>query len=126
MCAVTYLRKKPKENSAHLAVVIGKSRVAAMRPLLIPRLELHAAVMAVRFKQPIVMEREKKIYLRFLGQTQLEYFIGGTARILKNVFVANGENQISDKTDVSQRKIVSSISNPADIGTRVINIEELK
>ena len=31
-----------------------------------------------------------------------------------------------DTTDVSQWKHVSGINNPADIGTRAINIEELK
>ena len=34
--------------------------------------------------------------------------------------------EILDTTDVSQWKQVSGINNPADIGTRAINIEELK
>ena len=37
MCAVAYLRSKPKEYSADIAFVIGKSRVAPMRHLSIPR-----------------------------------------------------------------------------------------
>ena len=58
MCAVAYLRSKPKEYSADLAFVIGKCRVAPMRHLSIPRLELQAAVMVVRLKEQIVKEHE--------------------------------------------------------------------
>ena len=54
MCAVAYLRSQPEEYSADLAFVIGKCRVAPMRRLSIPRLELQAAVMGVRLKEQIV------------------------------------------------------------------------
>ena len=42
------------------------------------------------------------------------------------MFVTNLVAEIIDTTDVSQWKHVSGINNPADIGTRAINIEELK
>ena len=61
MCAVAYLRSKPKEYSADLAFVIEKCRVAPMRHLFIPRLELQAAVMAVRLEEQIAKEHESKI-----------------------------------------------------------------
>ena len=51
MCAVAYLRSQPKEYSADLAFVIGKCRVAPMRHLSITRLELQAAVKAVRLNK---------------------------------------------------------------------------
>ena len=60
MCAVAYLRSQSKQYSADLAFVIGKFRVAPMRHLSIPRLELQAAVMAVRLKEQIVKEHEMK------------------------------------------------------------------
>ena len=62
MCAVAYLRSKPKEYSADLAFVIGKCRVSPMRHLSIARLELQAAVMAVRLKEQILKEHEAKIH----------------------------------------------------------------
>ena len=61
MYAVAYLRSQPKKYSADLAFVIVKCRVAPMRHLSIPRLELPAAVMAVRLKEQIVKEHEMKI-----------------------------------------------------------------
>ena len=62
MCAVAYLRSKPKEYSADLTFVIGKCRIAPMRHLSIPGLESKAAVMAVRIKEQIVKEHETKIH----------------------------------------------------------------
>ena len=44
----------------------------------------------------------------------------------QKVFVANRVAEILDTTDVSQWKHVSAINNTVDIGTRAINIEELK
>ena len=43
----------------------------------------------------------------------------------KNLFVANRVAEILDTSDVSQWN-VCGINNPVDIGTREINIEELK
>ena len=61
MCAVAYLRSKPKEFSADLAFVVRGFRVALVRHLSIPRLEVHEAVMAVRIEEQIVRELESKI-----------------------------------------------------------------
>ena len=127
MCAVAYLRSQPKEYSADLAFVIGKCRVAPMRHLSIPRLELQAAVMAVRLKEQIVKEHEMNINTCsfWSDSTTVLQWIHSSHR-KQQVFVANRVAEILDTTDVSQWKHVSGINNPADIGTRAINIEELK
>ena len=127
MCAVAYLRSQPKEYSADLAIVIGKCRVAPMRHLSIPRLELQAAVMAVRLKEQIVKEHEMKIQCCsfWSDSTTVLQWIHSSHR-KQQVFVANRVAEILDTTDVSQWRHVSGINNPADIGTRTINIEELR
>ena len=127
MCAVAYLRSQPKESSADLAFVIGKCRVELMRHLSIPRLELQAAVMAVRLKEQIVKDYEMKINSCsfWSDSTTVLQWIHSSHR-KQQVFVANRVAEILDTTDVSQWKHVSGINNPADIGTRAINIEELK
>ena len=127
MCAVAYLRSQPKENSADLAFVIGKCRVAPMRHLSVPRLELQAAVMAVRLKEQIVKEHEMKINSCsfWSDSTTVLQWIHSSHR-KQQVFVANRVVEILDTTDISQWKHVSGINNPADIGNRAINIEELK
>ena len=127
MCAVADLRSHPKEHSADLAFVIGKCRVAPMRHLSLPRLELQAAVMAVRLKEQIVKEHEVEINSCsfWSDSTAVLQWIHSSQR-KQQVFVANRVAEILDRTDVSQWKHVSGIINPADIGTRAINIEELK
>ena len=127
ICAVAYLRSKPKEYSADLAFVIGKGRVAPMQHLSIPRLELQAAVMAVRPKEQIVKEHESKIQKSnfWTDFTTVLQWIHSSHR-KQQVFVADRVAEVLDTTNVSQRNHVSGISNPADIGTQAINVDELK
>ena len=124
MCAVAYLRSKPKEYSADLAFVIGKCRVAPMRHLSIPRLELQAAVMAVRLKEQIVKEHEAKIHsCNFWtdSTTVLQCFHGSHRK--QQAFVANRVAEILDTTNDWQWNHVSGINNPADMGTRAVNVD---
>ena len=120
---VIYLRSQSKENSAELAIVIGKCRVALMRHLSNPRLELQAAVMAVRLKEQIVKKHGMKINSCsfWSDSTTVLQWIHCSHR-KQPLFVA----EILDTTDVSQWKHVSGINNPADIGTRAMSIEELE
>ena len=127
MCAMAYLRSKPKEYSADLAFVIRKCRFAPMRNLSIPRLELQAAVMAVRLKEQIVKEHEAKIHNCNFGTystTVLQWIFSSHRK--QQEFVANRVAEIFDTTDDSQWNHVSGNNNPADIGTRAINVDKLK
>ena len=127
MCAAAYLRSKPREYSADLAFVIGKCRVAPMRHFSIPRLELQAAVMAVRLKEQIVKEHESKIHSSNFWTdsiTVLQWIHSSHRK--QQVFVANRVAEILATTNVSQCNHESGIYNPADIGTRAINADEFK
>ena len=125
-CAVAYLRSQPKEHSTDLAFVI-KCRVSPMKHLSKPRLELQAAVMAVRLKEQIVKEHEMKINscIFWSNSTTVLQWIHSSHRT-QQVFVADQVAEILDSTDISQWKHVSGINNPADIGTRATNLVELK
>ena len=83
--------------------------------------------MAVRLKEQMVKENEMKINSCSFwsdSATVLQWIHCSHRK--QQVFVANRVAEILDTTDVSQWKHVSGINNPADIGTRAINIEELK
>ena len=83
--------------------------------------------MAERLKEHIVKEHEMKIHsCSFLSEsnTVLQYIHNLYRK--QHAFVAIQVAGILNTTDVSQWKNVSSINNPADIGTRAINFEELK
>ena len=98
-----------------------------MRHLSIPRLELQAAVMAVRLKEQIVKEHETKIHSCnfWTDSTTVLQWIHSSHR-KQQVFVANRVAEILDTTNVSQWNHVRGISNPADIGTQAINVDKLK
>ena len=98
-----------------------------MRHLSIPRLELQAAVMAVRLKEQIVKEHEMKIQCcSFCSESTIVLQWIHISHRKQQVFVANRVAEILDTTDVSKWRHVSVINNPTDIGTRAINIEELR
>ena len=82
--------------------------------------------MAVRLKEQIVKEHESKIhnYNFWTASTTVLQWIHSSHR-KQQVFVANRVAEILDTTNVSQWNHVSS-NNPADIGTRAINVDELK
>ena len=127
ICAVAYLRSKPKEYSADLAFVIGKCSVALMRYLSIPRLGLKAAVMAVKLKEQIGKEQESKIpgCKFWADSTTVLQWIHSSHR-KQVVFVAIRVAEILDTTNVSQWNHGSGINNSADIGTPAINVAESK
>ena len=93
----------------------------------IPRLELQAAVMAVRFKEQKMKKHESKIHSsNFLtdSTTVLQWI--HTSHRRQQVFIANRVDEILDTTNISQRNHVSGINNPADTGTQAINVDDLK
>ena len=127
MCPRAYIRSEVKEISAELKLAIGKCRVAPMRHLFIPRLELQAAVMAVRLKEQIVKEHESKTHrCNFWtdSTTSLQWI--ENSRRKQQVSVANRVAEFLDTTNVSLWNNVSGINNPADIRTRAINVDELR
>ena len=83
--------------------------------------------MVVRLKEQIVKEHEMKINscsFQSDSTTVLQWIHSSHRK--QQMFVANRVAEILDTTDVSQWKYVNVINNPVDIGTRAINIEELK
>ena len=127
MCAVAYLFSQLKEYSADLAFVIGKCITAPMRHLSIPRLELQAAVMAVRLKEQIVKEHVMKINSCSFSSYSITVLLWiNSSHRKQQLFVAGRVAEKLDTTDVSQWKHVSGINNLLNIGTTAINIKELK
>ena len=117
--AVTYLLSRNAHSQVHSAFVMGKARVAPLKPATIPRMELIAATMASRID--ILWKKELHMHLQdsvfWTDSTSvLKYIRNETSRF--RVFVANRVTEIRKASQPSQWRYVGTASNPADVASR--------
>ncbi|KAK4326945.1 hypothetical protein Pmani_002549 [Petrolisthes manimaculis] len=87
---VAYLRLENEEKDIHCAFIFGKSHVAPLKTVTIPRLELMAATVAVRVNQMIINAlgiQVNQVYFWTDSTTVLKYIRNDRARF--HTFVAN-------------------------------------
>ncbi len=122
----TYLRAISKSGQIHCSLVIAKSRVAPTKITTVPRLELSAAVVAVRISDMLKGELELENIQEFFwtdSQVVLGYINNEARRF--HVFVANRIQRIKESTKPTQWKYVTSEDNPADHASRGLKSKEL-
>ncbi|KAK7909879.1 hypothetical protein WMY93_014563 [Mugilogobius chulae] len=116
---VSYLRLQDESGNVHLAFMLGKARVAPLKQTTIPRLELTAAVLAVRvdrmLKQELSLQLEGSCFWTD-SQTVLRYINNKSKRF--HTFVANRVAAIREVTQPSQWRYIGSKLNPADEASR--------
>ena len=110
--AVAYLRMVSPSGQIYCSFIMGKSRVAPIKPVTISRVELTAAVVAVRLAHFIRKELEFK-----LDKTAVLHDIANTATRYQT-FVANQLKVIHDLSTMDEWWYVSTHSNPADLASR--------
>ena len=127
--AVAFLRAQVNTSSGpktELAFVLGKARVAPMKVMTIPKLELQAALLAARLKQDIcraLTVHVNKVYMWTDSTTVLQW-LNSTSK--QPIFVANRVCEILEHTSVDEWNHVASNDNPADAGTRGMSAEVLQ
>lgn len=113
--ACTYIRQKNQQNTYEVKFVPAKSRVAPLKQLTIPRLELQAAVLASRLAKSI--QEESKIDFKdgkfFTDSTITLAWIQSLSCSFKP-FVSSRVGEIQSNTDPSQWKHIPSEDNVAD------------
>ena len=123
---VSYLRLKNDKEKVHLGFMLGKARVAPVKKVTIRRLELTAAVLAVRvdrmLKAELQLELENSVFWTD-STTVLKYIRNETKRF--RTFVANRISVIREATVVSQWRYVDTKQNPADEASRGVTAEYL-
>ena len=116
---VSYLKLTSSSGQTHIAFVIGKARVAPLKVVTIPRLELAAAVLAARIDR--MLRRELEVTLTdsvfWTDSTSvLKYIMNDTRRF--QTYVANRVSTIRDLTHKSQWRYINTAINPADSASR--------
>ncbi|XP_036142109.1 uncharacterized protein LOC118645343 [Monomorium pharaonis] len=124
--ACVYVRTQFKKNEYRTELLTSKSRVAPLKAVSLPRLELSAALLLAGLI--------KKIGASF-DLTNLQTFLWSDSTIVLNwisspsrqwsVFVANRVGEIQGITDPERWRHVKSSDNPADILSRGLNPREL-
>lgn len=127
--AVTYLRITGQDGNVKCSFVMGKSRLAPIKPVTIPRPELSAAVVATTLKKISRGELSLPINQSFFW-TDSTYVL----RYLENqdrrfqTFVANRVATIHDASSPSQWRYVNTQINPADDASaaRGVSVDSLQ
>ena len=117
-----YLRMGDNAGHNYCSFIIGKARVAPLKAVSIPRLELTAAVLSVRLYLLVTKELD-------LPNCNCVFWTDSTATLqcIQNntkrfpVFVANRLAIICEHTSTNSWKYVPSKLNPADFATRGIS-----
>ena len=111
----SYIRLLNQSDQVHCTLLIGKSRAANLKFVLIPRLELTAATLSVKISKMLKNELDVHVddEISWTDSKVVLGYINSDVRRFK-VFVANRVQQIRDHTSPKQWHYVESSSNPAD------------
>ncbi|XP_064647086.1 uncharacterized protein LOC135499946 [Lineus longissimus] len=116
---VSYLRLVNGDGRIHCCLLLSKSRVALLKHISIPRMELTAATVAVRvdrmLRKELDLTLDKSIF--FTDSTAVIKYIRNKGTRFKT-FVANRLKIIHDGSDASQWCYIDTKCNPADHASR--------
>ena len=125
--AVAYIRTVTTDLVKHISFVMSRTRLAPLKQLTIVRLELQAAVLAVRLAVTIKQEMTYKFDETLFwsdSKVVLQYIRNESRRF--HTFVANRISEIQDASNVEDWYHVSGKCNPADIASRGASIGKLR
>lgn len=119
MGAVIYLQYQPVGGNLTSQILTSKSRIAPIKPEIIHRLELCAAVILAKLMAK--MQNKSKLeqcpYFLYSDNTPTLYWIQSKAAELKT-YVGNRVAKIQMETDIASWNYISTNRNPADIVSR--------
>ncbi|XP_065075911.1 uncharacterized protein LOC135699568 [Ochlerotatus camptorhynchus] len=124
--ACIYVRSESSDGSVKISLLASKSKVAPLKPLSIPRLELCAALIASRLYDRIskALDINFSVVVFWSDSTVVLQWMKSPPRSWKT-FVANRISEIQSTTHGSEWLHVAGKDNPADLVSRGMSAEEL-
>nr|XP_027213849.1 uncharacterized protein LOC113806899 [Penaeus vannamei] len=120
----SYLRLESATGEVYCTLVMGRSRVAPLKRMTIPRLELTAATVAARMDQKLRSELDLRLEKSVFwtdSTSVLKYLFNEKARY--QTFVANRVNLIRELSPIEAWRYVETRSNPADLASRGVDMD---
>lgn len=124
--ACVYLRVQLGNDSFRFELICSKSRVASLKAISLPRLELSAALLLAQLMDKIINSFDSQVIKIWLwsDSTITLNWISSPSRKWA-VFVANRVGEIQRLTASYAWRHISSANNPADMLSRRVDIREL-
>jgi hypothetical protein len=124
--ATVYSRHESPDGRVTVRLIASKTRLAPLKAISIPRLELMGAIIGLRLSRQIclVMNALPSTVTFWVDSLNVICWIQGQSRDYKP-FVANRVGQIHEYSSPDQWRYVSTKENPADRGTRGTSGSEL-
>lgn len=124
--AAIYIRSRDINGQWHSRLLCAKSRVAPLKTLTIPRLELSGALTLAQLSVKVANAWDLKVHNFYLWTDSLIVlgWLNSQQKRLKT-FVANRASQILSITKIKQWRHVRTSENPADVITRGLTPQKL-
>ena len=119
-----YLVCQYSDHSPTSRLIASKSRLAPLKVISIPRLELMGAVLSTRLAKGITQVLSVCKTVFWTDSSNVCYWVRNSSRNFKP-FVANRISEIDDTTDPEQWRHVPGEVNPTDLPTRRSLVSEL-
>ncbi|KAK5856900.1 hypothetical protein PBY51_010180 [Eleginops maclovinus] len=125
--AVAYLQGETQDGEPTMSLVASKSRVAPLKKMTLPRLELMGAVIGARLANNLMITlKMEPIQIRMWTDSMITlHWICSSAQKWKQ-FVGNRVTEIQSLTNPELWSHIAGKINPADLPTRGQTVENLK